>query len=191
MGVCGEQAPTTSSLAGAASLSTLSGQWQSTSSFPVMSCHGNLPPKIPPKTYLSGRMMFLYFHHFAPRHTHRSFVSNRAALTASLSAITALSACGASPKAANLTLTTANALAISAQLPAATEGSSYTGSVTASGGTSPYHFVVTSGQIPQGINLDQSTGSITGTPSAAGNFNFGVTVSNSKGRPSNTGCRSR
>lgn len=81
--------------------------------------------------------MFLYFRHFAPRHTHRSFVSNRAALTASLSAITALSACGASPQAANLTPATANALAISAQLPAATEGSRYTGSVTASGGTSP------------------------------------------------------
>lgn len=134
--------------------------------------------------------MFVYFRPLAPkRRTHRSFVSNRAALTASLSAITALTACGGSPNAANLTPTTASTLAISTQLPAGTEGTSYSGNLTASGGTAPYQFAVTSGQMPQGVNLDQGTGSVTGTPTASGNFSFGVTVSDGKGASKQQGMQ--
>ena len=134
--------------------------------------------------------MFVYFLPFAPkRRGHQSFVSKRAALTASLSALTAFSACGGSPQTANLTPTTPNTLAISAQLPAATEGSSYAGSVTANGGTSPYSFAVTSGQMPQGINLNQQSGSVSGTPTAAGSFNFGVTVSDAKGASKQQGMQ--
>ena len=113
--------------------------------------------------------MSVNFRPFAPkRRIPRNFSSKRAVLTASLSAVAAFTACGASPKAANLSPTNSETLAVSAQLPNATEGSSYTGSVTASGGTSPYNFAVTSGQMPQGVNLDQGTGSVTGTPTTAG-----------------------
>lgn len=126
--------------------------------------------------------MFVKLRHVAPKgRSHRVLISKRAAATASLSAITALSACGGGPKPADPVSTTAGALTISAKLPAATEGSSYSGSVTASGGTYPYTFSVTSGQMPQGVNLDQATGIVTGTPSASGSFNFGVTAADSKG----------
>src|SRR5215831_9078332 len=120
-------------------------------------------------------MMFVKLRHFSPmRRSHRVFISKRAAATASLSAIAALSACGGGLKPADPGSTKTGALTISATLPAATEGSSYSGTVAASGGTSPYTFALTSGQMPQGVNLDQTTGSVTGTPSAAGSFNFGV-----------------
>ena len=126
--------------------------------------------------------MFLKLRFFAPqRLAYHVFVSKRAAVTASLSAIAALSACGGGPKPGSPISTQAGAFTINAKLPAATEGASYTGTVTASGGTSPYKFAVTSGQMPQGMNLDQTTGSVTGTPSAAGNFNFGITVSDATG----------
>ena len=92
--------------------------------------------------------MLVNFRPFAPkRRIPRNFSSKRAVLTASLSAVAAFTACGASPKAANLSPTNSETLAVSAQLPNATEGSSYTGSVTASGGTSPYNFAVTPAQL--------------------------------------------
>lgn len=134
--------------------------------------------------------MLVNFRPFAPkRRIPRNFSSKRAVLTASLSAVAAFTACGASPKAANLSPTNSETLAVSAQLPNATEGSSYTGSVTASGGTSPYNFAVTSGQMPQGVNLDQGTGSVTGTPTTAGNFSFGITVSDAKGASAQKGMQ--
>ncbi|HEY3619540.1 MAG TPA: Ig domain-containing protein, partial [Candidatus Sulfotelmatobacter sp.] len=72
-------------------------------------------------------------------------------------------------------------LAISAALPQASVGSTYSGSLTASGGTAPYTFAVVSGQLPQGVSLADNTGTISGTPTASGNFSFGVSVSDSKG----------
>src|SRR5215475_538220 len=102
--------------------------------------------------------MFLKFRYFSPRRRTRSvFASKRAAVAATLSAIAALSACGGGPKPGDPITTKAGAFTITAKLPAATEGAGYTGTMTASGGTSPYEFAVTSGQMPQGINLDQTT----------------------------------
>lgn len=72
-------------------------------------------------------------------------------------------------------------LTITANLPGATQGSSYAGSLTASGGTAPYDFVLVSGQLPQGVNLTDSTGAISGTPNATGNFSFGISVTDAKG----------
>jgi hypothetical protein len=76
---------------------------------------------------------------------------------------------------------TAAGLAISAALPQASIGSTYNGSLTASGGAAPYTFAVVSGQLPQGVSLADKTGTISGTPTASGNFSFGVSVSDSKG----------
>jgi hypothetical protein len=72
-------------------------------------------------------------------------------------------------------------LNIKASLPAGTEGTTYNGSVNASGGTSPYTYAVVWGQMPQGVNLDRASGSVSGTPSASGNFKFGVSVSDASG----------
>jgi len=127
--------------------------------------------------------MFLRFRSLAPiSGANRSMSAQRVVLGATLAGVAALTGCGSSPRAANYGPTTTPVnLNVTAQLPGATQGSSYTGSITASGGTSPYNFGVTTGQLPQGVNLDNSTGAVSGTPSASGNFNFGVTVADSKG----------
>jgi len=60
--------------------------------------------------------------------------------------------------------------------PAGIFNSAYTGqSVTASGGTGPYTFTLTSGSLPTGLSL-ASGGAISGTPTATGLFNFTVTA---------------
>src|SRR5579862_851582 len=79
------------------------------------------------------------------------------------------------------TITPAPALAITATLPPGTENSAYSGSLTVSGGTAPYIFSVASGQLPSGVLLGDSSGTVTGTPTTSGNFNFNVSVSDAKG----------
>ncbi|TDX01980.1 MBG domain-containing protein [Dinghuibacter silviterrae] len=55
-------------------------------------------------------------------------------------------------------------------------GASYTTeNFTASGGTAPYTFAVTSGALPGGMSLS-SAGALSGTPTAAGTFTFSVTA---------------
>ena len=51
--------------------------------------------------------------------------------------------------------------------------------VTASGGTATYSYAVTAGALPAGLSLNGSTGAITGTPTAAGAFNFTITATDS------------
>jgi hypothetical protein len=65
-------------------------------------------------------------------------------------------------------------------LPAATVGTAYTGTVTASNGASPYTYAVTSGSLPTGLSL-ASNGAITGTPSASGTFDFTITATDANG----------
>jgi hypothetical protein len=61
-----------------------------------------------------------------------------------------------------------------------TLGVAYSASITpASGGTAPYSYAVTAGALPGGLNLNASTGAITGTPSALGSFNFSITATDS------------
>jgi len=61
-------------------------------------------------------------------------------------------------------------------------GSPYRGSLQATGGTPPYqNWTVTSGSLPPGITLDNGSGNFKGTPTAAGIFNFTVTVNDSAG----------
>ena len=63
-------------------------------------------------------------------------------------------------------------------LPAASVGISYSQSVTASGGTAPFTYAITAGALPGGLSLT-SAGSLSGTPTAAGTFNFTVTATDS------------
>ena len=59
-----------------------------------------------------------------------------------------------------------------------TTGVSYSQSLTAAGGISPYQWSVASGSLPAGLTLSPA-GSITGTPSLAGTANFTVQVRDS------------
>ncbi len=62
-----------------------------------------------------------------------------------------------------------------ATLPAAIVGTAYSQSITASGGTAPYAYAVTAGALPAGMVLS-SAGTLSGTPTAGGTFNFTVTA---------------
>jgi hypothetical protein len=52
--------------------------------------------------------------------------------------------------------------------------------ITASGGSAPYTFAVTSGSLPPGVTLTAS-GVLSGTPTASGSFNFTVTATDAGG----------
>lgn len=64
-------------------------------------------------------------------------------------------------------------------VPNATVGTSYPAqTVSASGGSSPYTYTITSGSLPAGMTL-ASSGTLSGTPTAGGTFNFTVTATDS------------
>ena len=73
-----------------------------------------------------------------------------------------------------------------ASLPAATAGTPYSQTVTASGGTAPYSYAVLSGALPTGLSLAAGTGVISGTPTTPGAYNF--TIQATDATP-NTGTR--
>jgi hypothetical protein len=60
----------------------------------------------------------------------------------------------------------------------ATAGSSYSASLFATGGTTPYSWSIASGSLPPGLSLSVS-GQITGTPTAPGEYSFVVNASDS------------
>lgn len=60
-------------------------------------------------------------------------------------------------------------------LPPASGDQDYNQALTASGGTAPYRFAVTSGQLPPGLSL-AADGSLSGRPLAAGNYTFALEV---------------
>ncbi|MEO8595199.1 MAG: putative Ig domain-containing protein, partial [Candidatus Solibacter sp.] len=62
-----------------------------------------------------------------------------------------------------------------------TPGVPYSSFILASGGSTPYTFTLNSGLLPGGLNLNSSTGEISGTPNATGVFNFTVKVTDSTG----------
>jgi hypothetical protein len=66
-----------------------------------------------------------------------------------------------------------------ASLPAATVGASYQFQMQAAGGQPPYSFTITQGSLPGGLALNGTSGTISGTPTAAGTFNFTVQVTDS------------
>ncbi|WP_421546572.1 putative Ig domain-containing protein [Pseudomonas sp. QD4] len=71
-------------------------------------------------------------------------------------------------------------------LPNGTQGSAYSQTVSASGGTAPYTYAISAGSLPAGLSLNTGTGVLSGTPSASGTFNLTVTATDAN---SATGSR--
>jgi Putative Ig domain/Cellulase (glycosyl hydrolase family 5) len=63
-------------------------------------------------------------------------------------------------------------------LPGVTAGTSYSDTLTAAGGTTPYSWNLTSGTLPTGLSL-QSSGSLSGTTSQTGQFSLTIQVTDS------------
>jgi hypothetical protein len=68
-----------------------------------------------------------------------------------------------------------------ASLPDGSVGTFYNQSVSASGGTLPYTFSVSSGALPTNLFFNSSSGAITGTPTTAGTFTFTITATDANG----------
>ena len=70
-----------------------------------------------------------------------------------------------------------DALRLSVSLPSALVGVPYTGSLIAGGGLPPYTYDDTpAGTLPPGLVIDDTTGAVTGTPSAVGYYEFTAAV---------------
>ncbi|MFZ7102917.1 MAG: stalk domain-containing protein [Peptococcaceae bacterium] len=67
--------------------------------------------------------------------------------------------------------------------PEGTVGISYSHTFTVSGGKKDYTFAVTSGTLPEGLNL-AAGGVLSGTPREAGTYKYTITVTDGKGRTS-------
>src|SRR6185295_14863809 len=65
-------------------------------------------------------------------------------------------------------------------LPPGVVGVSYFQTITASGGTAPYTFAVTSGTLPAGLTLTTG-GVLSGTPTTAGSSTVTITATDSLG----------
>ncbi len=72
---------------------------------------------------------------------------------------------------------------ITSSLPAGTIDTSYSASLRATGGITPYSWSIAIGSLPAGLNLNSSTGAITGTPTGAGTWVFTVQVADSEEPP--------
>ena len=93
--------------------------------------------------------------------------------TASLYAAGSAGKCGA-PTGPSITLSPPS-------VPNGTVGTPYPSiSITQSGGTAPATFTVTSGTLPPGLNLS-SGGTLGGTPTATGTFNFTIRATDANG----------
>ena len=60
-------------------------------------------------------------------------------------------------------------------------GVAYSQTIVASGGTAPYTFTVSNGTLPAGLNLNSSTGVISGTPTTVGSSPFTITATDNNG----------
>jgi predicted secreted protein len=79
----------------------------------------------------------------------------------------------------SLTIAPAALTITTTSLPEAIEGSAYSETVQASGGTSPYIWTISSGStLPSWLTLSAS-GTLSGTPTATGSFPFSLTVTDS------------
>jgi len=67
-------------------------------------------------------------------------------------------------------------------IPNGTVGVAYSTTFTATGGTAPDTWSVSSGTLPGGLSLNSSTGTLSGTPTVSGSFSFGILVTDANGQ---------
>ncbi|WP_232245825.1 MULTISPECIES: IPTL-CTERM sorting domain-containing protein [Delftia] len=95
---------------------------------------------------------------------------------------TATNATGTSSAATVSINVSAPTLAVApASLNAGLQGTTYSATVSASGGTAPYSYTISSGSLPAGLTLNTSTGNISGILSASGTSSFTVTATDANG----------
>ncbi|MFN8814978.1 MAG: putative Ig domain-containing protein [Acidobacteriota bacterium] len=75
---------------------------------------------------------------------------------------------------------------LTSSVPGGATGAAYSQSLTAAGGTEPYNWVVSSGSLPNGLNLNPLNGQITGTPSIQGTNFFVARVQDAAGATATT-----
>lgn len=69
----------------------------------------------------------------------------------------------------------------SGKLAAGQAGTPYNLSFAQSGGTNPVIFTIDMGSLPPGLSLDASTGTVSGIPTAAGAYSFGLKITDANG----------
>lgn len=67
-------------------------------------------------------------------------------------------------------------------LPSGTVGVSYSETIAATGGTTPYSWSISAGALPAGLSIGATSGVISGIPSAAGSFSFTVEVTDANAK---------
>ena len=85
---------------------------------------------------------------------------------------------GIASNSVGFTITTAEITISTTSLPGGTVGTAYSATLAATGGTPPYTWSATSA-LPPGLSLS-SSGSISGTPTTAGNYNVTIRVADTK-----------
>ncbi len=86
-----------------------------------------------------------------------------------------------SPAGTDLVLVPKLMITSDSNLPAAKTNASYSTTLAASGGFTPYAWSIVSGSLPYGLTLNSSTGVISGTSTVGGWFDFTVQVTESTG----------
>jgi hypothetical protein len=112
--------------------------------------------------------------------SNKELISKFYLLSLLLSLILIIAACGGPSQTAGSSAsasTPAGQLRISLPPAQATVGVPYNAVPSVSGGATPYLFGITDGNLPPGLALNSATGSITGTPTVVGTYNFLMNVS--------------
>nr|WP_308811077.1 autotransporter domain-containing protein [Pseudomonas protegens] len=86
-----------------------------------------------------------------------------------------------SPATVTLTVSAPSLVLTPASLGAGTAGSAYSATLSATGGTAPYTYAITSGSLPAGLSLNTASGLISGTPTTSGSSNLSITVTDANG----------
>jgi hypothetical protein len=75
-------------------------------------------------------------------------------------------------------------------LPAGQVSAAYSTMIQATGGTTPYHWSISSGALPAGLSLSATTGTVSGTPTTSGSFTFTAKVTDSTSPTAQTATKS-